>query len=122
MRTVPATALASLSPSFFKRSAIACSSIGRLMTTPKAPLRSCAIIKITVRSKRGSPIEGAAIRNWPASETCAGAWAVVGRAVASDNVEARIAAQGAMRAHTGRFCQAEDTGHLLYGFFHPRHH
>src|SRR5437588_583477 len=85
------------------------------MTKPNAPFGSCPAIKITVRSKRGSPMDGAATRNWPASDTCAGVWAVDGTAALRHSTPASIAANDAVSANIGRFCQAEDTGHLLIG-------
>src|SRR5438477_5598997 len=83
------------------------------MTKPNAPFGSCPAIKITVRSKRGSPMDGAATRNWPASDICAGVWAIDGTAALRHSTPASIAANDAVSANIGRFCQAEDTGHLL---------
>ena len=55
-------------PSAFKTSASGCSPIGLLITIPTAPSGPSSTIKTTVRSKSGSPIQGAATSNWPASE------------------------------------------------------
>jgi hypothetical protein len=52
--------------------AIEVSPIGLLMTIPTAPFGLCWTIKMTVRSKCGSPIQGAATSNRPASEGRAG--------------------------------------------------
>src|SRR6266545_2473417 len=103
MRTVPATG-ASLSPSMPSSSANGRSAIGRLMTMPNAPSLSWRTIRMTVRSKRGSPIDGVAIRSWPASD--AGGSAMAG--AASNNAGA-IAA----KAKTRRACHVPDTGHVL---------
>ncbi len=55
-------------PSALKTLASGCSPIGLLMTIPMAPPGPCSTIKMTARWKRGSPIQGAATSNWPASE------------------------------------------------------
>jgi hypothetical protein len=68
----PATSLA-FWPSASKTLAIEVSPIGLLMMIPRAPLGLCWMIKMTVRSKCGSPIEGAATSNWPANEGGGGA-------------------------------------------------
>ena len=60
-------------PSASKRLASERSPIGLLMTMPTAPVRPCWTINMTVRSKRGSLIEGAATSNWPVNEGRAGA-------------------------------------------------
>ena len=51
-----------------KRLAIAVSPIGLLMTIPTAQSGSCLTIKMTERSKCGSPIEGAATSSRPAND------------------------------------------------------
>ena len=97
MRTLPATA-ASFSPS--TSSASGRSPAGRLTTIPNAPSLSCRTIRMTVRSKRGSPIDGEATSSWPASET--GACAAVGGGAASSRASASVAAS----AGIGCWCQA----------------
>src|ERR1700704_3961179 len=108
-RTLPVTPLVSVSPSRSRSVAIGRSPIGRLTTMPNAPFWSCATIKMTVRSKRGSLIEGAATRNWPAIEPVADGWAAVGRGASSQNADASIAVNAAVSVNIGRLFLAEDT-------------
>src|SRR5262245_34286570 len=63
---------------------------GRLITMPKAPSLSCLAITMTVRAKRGSPIDGDATNSWPASEP--EVWAVAGGGACSTTPAIAIAA------------------------------
>src|SRR5579863_9639891 len=62
------------------------SSIGRLMTIPRAPVLSCFTIRITAWRKRGSPICCVATNSWPASDAGFGVSSGVASAAALSSI------------------------------------